>query len=221
MSTTAAVPAPLLQAISQAKFARLLPNSPLPRYTHVPGSGTPHPYRDPRGHSYNQRPMNPKPLQPERWAENRSYLLGLDFFNLGFYWEAHDEWDRLWRSTGAESLVGRFLKEVREPELVGDEAVLASTNAAGGTTAPQILSVVVSRGDYWVSTTGDLATTTEADLSEVAHAALTATGDPDGIRVRVHFKKDATVGVMEDLKKKLDQVGIPAQAVQFMDAPLD
>jgi len=110
MSTTAAAPAPLLQAISQAKFARLLPNSPLPRYTHVPGSGTPHPYRDPRGHSYNQRPMNPKPLQPERWAENRSYLLGLDFFNLGFYWEAHDEWDRLWRSTGADSLVGRFLK---------------------------------------------------------------------------------------------------------------
>ena len=112
-------------------------------------------------------------------------------------------------------------QDVREPELVGDEAVLASADAAGGTTAPQILSVVVSRGDYWVSTTGDLATTKEADLSEVAHAALTATGDPDGIRVRVHFKKDATVGVMEDLKKKLDQVGIPAQAVQFMDAPLD
>jgi uncharacterized protein len=107
MSTTAIAP---LKAIPQAKFARLLPNSPLPRYTHVPGSGTPHPYRDPRGHSYNQRPMNPKPLTPDRWAENRSYLLGLDHFNLGFYWEAHDEWDRLWRSTGAESLVGRFLK---------------------------------------------------------------------------------------------------------------
>ncbi len=107
MSTTAVT---LLQAIPQAKFARLLPNSPLPRYTHVPGSGTPHPYRDPRGHSYNQRPMNPRPLTPDRWAENRSYLLGLDYFNLGFYWEAHDEWDRLWRSTGAESLVGRFLK---------------------------------------------------------------------------------------------------------------
>lgn len=112
-------------------------------------------------------------------------------------------------------------EEVRVPELVGDEAVLASTDAAGGTAAPQILSVIVSRGDYWVSTSGDLTTTTEADLSEVAHAALTATGDPDGIRVRVHFKKDATVGVMEDLKRKLDQVGIPAQAVQFMDAPLD
>ena len=107
MSTTAIAP---LMAIPQAKFARLLPNSPLPRYTHGPGSGTPHPYRDPRGHSYNQRPMNPKPLTPDRWAENRSYLLGLDHFNLGFYWEAHDEWDRLWRSTGAESLVGRFLK---------------------------------------------------------------------------------------------------------------
>lgn len=112
-------------------------------------------------------------------------------------------------------------EETRQPELVGDEAVMASADAASGSTGPQILTVIVSRGDYLISPTGDLETTTEADLSEVAHAALTATGDPQGIRVRVHFKKDATVGVMEDLKRKLDQVGIPAQAVQFMDAPLD
>jgi hypothetical protein len=49
-------------------------------------------------------------LQENRWAENRSYLLGLDFFNLGFYWEAHDEWDRLWRASGPDTMVGQFLK---------------------------------------------------------------------------------------------------------------
>lgn len=91
-------------------FVRLLPAAEIPRYTHVPGSGTPHPYRDPRGHSYNKRPGMPKALQEDRWAENRSYLVGLDFFNLGFYWEAHDEWERLWRVSGADTPVGKFLK---------------------------------------------------------------------------------------------------------------
>lgn len=92
------------------RFVRLLPGTDLPRYTHIPGAGTPHPYRDPRGHSYNKRPLPPKPLHEPLWAENRSYLMALDFFNLGFYWEAHDEWDRLLRVTGPECLPGIFLK---------------------------------------------------------------------------------------------------------------
>jgi hypothetical protein len=92
------------------RFVRLLPAADVPRYTHVPGAGTPHPYRDPRGHSYNRRPVAPRPLHEEHWAENRSYLLGLDLFNLGFYWEAHDEWERLWRASNPDSLVGKFLK---------------------------------------------------------------------------------------------------------------
>ena len=61
----------------------------------------------------------PKPLQEDRWAENRSYLLGLDYFNLGFYWEAHDEWERLWRVSGADSPVGKFLKGLVELAAAG------------------------------------------------------------------------------------------------------
>jgi hypothetical protein len=98
----------LMQA--NVRFIRLLPAHDLPRYTHVPGAGTPHPYRDPRGHSYERKPQQPKGLIEERWSENRSYLLGLDFFNLGFYWEAHDEWDRLFKVTGPDSQEGKFLK---------------------------------------------------------------------------------------------------------------
>jgi hypothetical protein len=54
--------------------------------------------------------VNPKPLHEDRWAESRSYLYGLDLFNMGFYWESHDEWERLWRATGADGMVGKFLK---------------------------------------------------------------------------------------------------------------
>jgi hypothetical protein len=101
---------PKVDKLAQQKFTRLLPAADLPRYTHVPSSGTPHPYRDPRGHSFNRKPSTPKQLTEENWAECRSYLVGLDLFNLGFYWEAHDEWDRLWRQSGPDSIVGKFLK---------------------------------------------------------------------------------------------------------------
>ena len=90
--------------------SRLLPNSEFPNYTFVPGTETPHPIRDPKGHSHGRKGRTCKPLVPERWAENRNFLMAIDYFNHGFYWEAHDEFDRLLRSSDAESLAGRFLK---------------------------------------------------------------------------------------------------------------
>ncbi len=89
---------------------RLLPSAELPRYTYVPGSGSPHPIRDPRGHSHNRKQPPPMALDPDSWAENRWYLWAIDLFNLGYYWESHEEWERLLRATGADSTCGRFLK---------------------------------------------------------------------------------------------------------------
>lgn len=89
---------------------RLLPSAKLPDYTFVPAVGLPHPYRDPQGHSHGQKRTAPKPLADGKWAENRSYLAAIDYFNLGYYWEAHDEWERLWRSSGPDSVTGHFLK---------------------------------------------------------------------------------------------------------------
>jgi uncharacterized protein len=39
-----------------------------------------------------------------------NFLLAIDLFNCGYYWEAHEEWERLWRASNPESIVGRFLK---------------------------------------------------------------------------------------------------------------
>jgi hypothetical protein len=89
---------------------RLLPSSELPAYTYVPGSDTPHPIRDPRGHSHGRKPPPPMALLAERWADNRTYLWAIDLFNYGHYWEAHEEWERLWRVSGPDTTVGRFLK---------------------------------------------------------------------------------------------------------------
>ena len=93
-----------------AEPSRLLPSTDLPHYTFAPGMDLPHPYRDPRGHSYQRKHPTPRALTPHAWAENRSYLLALDYFNFGYYWESHEEWERLLRGTGGEGLPGRFLK---------------------------------------------------------------------------------------------------------------
>lgn len=93
-----------------AEPSRLLPSTELPHYTFVPGMELPHPYRDPRGHSYQKKHPLPRALTAHGWAENRSYLLALDYFNYGYYWESHEEWERLLRGTGGDSLPGKFLK---------------------------------------------------------------------------------------------------------------
>ena len=95
---------------SKDEAPRLLPAAILPTYTYVPGTTTPHPIRSPEGHSFGRKGRTPTALTPERWQENRNFLLAIDLFNYGYYWEAHEEWDRLFRTANPESLVGRFLK---------------------------------------------------------------------------------------------------------------
>lgn len=99
----------MVQTAAEVPY-RLLPSAEMPSYTYVPGADVPHPIRDPRGHSYARKGRSSKPLVAELWAENRTYLLAIDYFNHGYYWEAHEEWERLWRVSGPDTTVGRFLK---------------------------------------------------------------------------------------------------------------
>lgn len=88
---------------------RFLPDAAFPPYTFVPGR-TPHPVRDPGGHLFGQTPELPPPLDPERWQDSRAYLHGIDLFNHGYYWEAHEVWEGLWRAAGRTGRTGDFLK---------------------------------------------------------------------------------------------------------------
>jgi hypothetical protein len=88
---------------------RFLPEQPLPPYTHVPGR-TPHPVSHPRGHSHGLAPERPAAPDPERWQECRPYLRGLDLFNHGYYWEAHEVWESLWHAAGRRGRTADFLK---------------------------------------------------------------------------------------------------------------
>ncbi len=88
---------------------RLVPDEPFPPYAFVPGR-SPHPESDPAGHSFGV-PRGPvPPPDPERWADCRPYLFGLDLFNAGYPWESHVQWESLWLAAGRRGLMADFLK---------------------------------------------------------------------------------------------------------------
>jgi hypothetical protein len=72
-----------------------LPHVPFPPYRFVPGV-TPHPFNQAGGYAFGQRPPAPPFLPRDQWRENEPYLRGLDFFNRGWWWEAHESWESLW-----------------------------------------------------------------------------------------------------------------------------
>jgi hypothetical protein len=56
-----------------------------------------------------ERPR-PEPLAPDTWPDSADYLYGIDLFNHGFYWEAHESWEGLWHVAGRRGVIADFLK---------------------------------------------------------------------------------------------------------------
>jgi hypothetical protein len=87
-------------------------DTPFPSYRFVPGRN-PHPIAHPAGHSYVP-PGTPEPHMelraPEKWRESREYLYGCDLYNHGYWWEAHEAWEHLWRLTDRDGVQFEFLK---------------------------------------------------------------------------------------------------------------
>ncbi len=88
---------------------RYCPGRAFPPYAFLPGRD-PHPTRDPRGHSFGRGPEPALALSPPRWRENDDYLFGVDLFNHGFLWEAHEAWEGLWHAAKHDELQSFFLQ---------------------------------------------------------------------------------------------------------------
>ncbi len=104
-----------MRALVEAASALLTGRPPrlcdaaLPPYAHMPGR-TPHPRADPRGHSHGEDEPRAEARPPEDWAQTPAYLLGVDLYNQGFYWEAHEAWEALWHAHGHHGEQADFLK---------------------------------------------------------------------------------------------------------------
>lgn len=72
---------------------RQLPARSFPAYAFIPGLSGEHPTRSPRGHSHGR---GPEPLAS-------AFAWGVDLYNYGYLWEAHEAWEPLWQAAALGS----------------------------------------------------------------------------------------------------------------------
>lgn len=94
------IPQPPAQRYSQ---------TPFPRYRFIPGQ-SPHPTRDPLGHSFGKTPHKIFGFVLDQWRSNERYLYGVDLYNAGFWWEAHEAWEDIWQTLDKSSVPAQFLQ---------------------------------------------------------------------------------------------------------------
>ncbi len=88
---------------------RYLPERAFPPYAYVPGR-QPHPLRDPNGHRHGVDEPSPGAVDPARWRDCPAFLHGVDLFNHGYVWEAHEAWEGVWRGCPPDSDAARLLR---------------------------------------------------------------------------------------------------------------
>jgi len=93
---------PVTRRYSQREF---------PPYRHVPGR-TPHPIRDPEGHSHGQETPDLPDLNVADWRECDHYLYGIDLFNARYWWEAHEVLEGLWHAAGIGTPAAHVMQAV-------------------------------------------------------------------------------------------------------------
>ena len=81
---------------------------PFPSYRFIPGKAA-HPTRDRDGHSYNEPPVRLAPFDPHDWYACEEYLYGIDLFNHGYWWEAHEALEAVWAAAGRRTETGLFM----------------------------------------------------------------------------------------------------------------
>lgn len=80
-----------------AEAPRHVPGRELPRYRFL-GDLHPHPRTHPEGSLFGADDYPPG-LSADRWAEDESYLFGVDLYHQGYLWEAHEAWEACYFAT--------------------------------------------------------------------------------------------------------------------------
>lgn len=93
----------------QSNLAMRYCTRPFPSYRFVPGKA-PHPTRDPEGHSYGRDEPPVADFGEHNWLKTGAYLYGVDLFNHGYWWEAHESWEARWVAAGRRTEIGLFVQ---------------------------------------------------------------------------------------------------------------
>lgn len=84
---------------------------PLPSYPYRPGR-SPHPRRDPCGHSYGAPEPVATAWAPEQWRNLEPWLYAVDLFNARYWWECHEQLEALWKAAGKKSVPAGFVRGI-------------------------------------------------------------------------------------------------------------
>lgn len=91
------------------ELPRYAPERSFPPYAFLPGRD-PHPERDPKGHSYGHERPEAEYFPSQSWRQNGDYLWGVDLYNHGYLWEAHEAWEGLWHRAKHDHLQAEHLQ---------------------------------------------------------------------------------------------------------------
>jgi predicted metal-dependent hydrolase len=125
---------------------------PLPPYRFLPfqGSATlPHPRNDPKGHSYHADEEYLPGFAPADWPCCETYLYGIDLFNHGYWWEAHEALEAVWLAAGGrETDCGLFVQGLIQLAAAQLKRVIGSPGAAQSLTAAACDKLALVEGVY-------------------------------------------------------------------------
>ena len=127
---------------------RLFPNRPLPPYSYV-SRHFPHPTREVGGHSYGCEEPKISIDYESQWQVCDPYRWGIDLFNCGYYWEAHESWEAVWHGAGRRGPIADFCKALIKLAAAGVKAREGRVNGVRqhAKRAKQLLESVAARID--------------------------------------------------------------------------
>ena len=102
---------------------------PFPSYRFVPGK-SPHPRRDPKGHSYGQTEPKLPAFPPEEWERSDDYLYGIDLYNYAYWWECHEVFEGLWHAAGHNTEQRNFFQALIQLAAANLKRFLGNEQAA-------------------------------------------------------------------------------------------
>jgi len=124
-------------------------------------------------------------------------------------------------SDKADFPVPKTVKHVSDPQQQDNTSKQDGRPIESTVDVPEVVYVVIKGRDYFVRKDPEnIASETRKKLPEIIAAARTATGDENGVRVRIYQTTSAKTMTLQALKDQLDVAKIPRSAIRERDEPL-
>lgn len=82
---------------------------PFPARRYLPGEDI-HPSKQPSGDHMPKCAFSSTAFGVQTWRDSDRYLYAIDLFNAGYWWEAHEILEDIWREVGPKTPIGLFIQ---------------------------------------------------------------------------------------------------------------